>query len=226
MAVPASLFFTGSLYKVGGIAFDLLLSEDHALVSSVSERAIESGAPITDHIQKQLREGNLVGMVSNYSLSQYIPEFSLLMQARLALGQSLKAKDLDGMGPPENRAMDTYQMFKALWENAEPVTISTTLETYENVVVTEISTSRDGDTGDMLQFSVKFRQVRIVTLEQVVMETSVKPTPPGKAATPKKDKAAKQASPKKDQGREVAEPVPAPWEGDSATGGFNLSTTL
>ena len=217
MSIPASLFFTNSLYKVGGIAFDLLLSEDHSLSSTVSERSIENGSVISDHVQKQLREGSLTGLVSNYSVNQYIPELPLALQAKIATRRKVSAADVEIADRPTNRALDAYQLFKMLWENAEPVTISTTMETYENVVVTEISTGRNGDTGDALEFSVRFRQVRIVTLEQAIIETAIRPNKPGTSSTAKKDRAAKQASTKQDQGRGTTTTIQAPWETEGAT---------
>lgn len=151
-AVPASLFYQrfDKPYAVGDITLDLILSESHALSSTVSEHPVEGGAIISDHIQQNLRIGKLVGLVSNFSLR-------------------------GGGDGKKNRAADAWTLFKNLWARRELVTIVTVLELYENVAVTNISTERSSSTGDALQFDVTFQQVRQPKLQEVTLSATVQP---------------------------------------------------
>ena len=196
--IPASVFYAKDGFSVGEFSVDLILSEHHALVSTVSLHPVEEGAAIADHIRQELRGGSLNALVSNHSLnlsgdysvaeagdSQKMPNYGTSTRTRTA-----------------NPAKDMWENLKALWENREPVTIVTTLEVYENVVITHAATSRAEDSGEALEFEIQFTQIRTVKLQEVQITASVAPL------TMKTD-TDKKAAVKKNKGKEVAKPVPA-----------------
>lgn len=152
-ALPVSLFYRrfDKPYAVGDIKLDLILTESHALSSTVSEHPVEEGANISDHIQQNLRVGKLTGLVSNFSIGE------------------------NGGDGKTNRAADAWTLFKNLWKRCELVTIVTTLEVYENVAVTNVSTERSSASGDALQFDVTFQEVRQPELQEVTLSATVQP---------------------------------------------------
>lgn len=149
--IPASLFFRPDGYSLAEITFDLVLEESHSLQSEISTHPLENGAVIADHVRNKLREGKFTAMVSNYSLASSVGFLS------------------------ENRAADAWEQMKTLWETREPVTITTVLEVYDNVIITEISTERTGDSGESLSFQISFSQIRQVSLSQVTIEAATNP---------------------------------------------------
>ncbi len=151
--VPVSLFYRmyDKPYAVGDIQLDLILSESHSLTSTVSEHPVEEGATISDHIQQNLRVGKLTGLVSNFSIQT------------------------GGGDGATNRAMNAWTLFHNLWKRRELVTIVTTLEVYENVAVTNVSTERSSTSGDALQFEVSFQEVRQPKLQEVTLAATVQP---------------------------------------------------
>lgn len=147
--IPVSLFFKNNRkYGVGSITFDLILSENHNFNSSVSTHPIEDGADIGDHIENELESGTLNALVSNYSLST---------------GTIVS-----------NRAQDTMEALITLWKDKTPVTITTVLRVYTDVVITSMPFMREASQGDSLPISVSFKKVEIVTLQQVLLELSIK----------------------------------------------------
>lgn len=147
--LPASLFFKNNRkYGVGSITFDLVLSENHNFNSVVTEHPIEDGSEITDHIENELENGTLNGLISNFSLT---------------------AGDVT-----TNRAQDVFEAMVALWNEKTPVTITTVLRVYENVVITSMPFMRDASQGDSLPISISFKKIRIVKLQEVVLELAVK----------------------------------------------------
>jgi len=56
-----------------------------------------------------------------------------------------------------------------------PVVISTSLEKYQDVVVTKVSTDRSASTGDSLRFQVEFQEIKFVTLAEIVVESATRP---------------------------------------------------
>ena len=149
MAVPISLFFKGNRkYGVGNITFDLVKSESHSYRSNITDHKIEDGSIISDHIENELENGTLNGLISNYSLS--IGEITT------------------------NRAQDTFEALVELWKKKSPVTIVTVLKVYNDVVISSMPFMRDTSQGESLPISVSFRKLNIVKLQEVTLELSVK----------------------------------------------------
>lgn len=206
------LFFKEEGYFVGSVVFDLLLSEDHALESEVTQHPVENGATVSDHIRNLPRKGSLTGFVTNHPLNQnyQLPASFLEKLAPSSTVQSYvqgilgnyglrkpigpTAADYDALQRPANRAATVWELFKALWASRQPVTISTGLEKYRDVVVTKVSTRRNSSTGDALEFDVEFQEIQFVTLTEVAITTTTKPLDLKNATN-------RQASPKASKGK-------------------------
>jgi hypothetical protein len=150
MAIAAvSLFFRGNRqYGVGNIKFDLELEESHNFTSRVSVHNVEDGSVISDHIQNDLENGTLTGLVSNYSLNTYTLS--------------------------SNRAQDVFDAFVALWEERTLVEIVTVLKVYTDVAVTSIPISKDSEDGESVTVQVSFQKVKVVKLQEVQLDLSIK----------------------------------------------------
>lgn len=149
MAVPVSLFFKGNRkYGVGKITFDLIKSETHNYRSNITDHKIEDGSTISDHIENELENGTVNGLISNYSLR--IGEITT------------------------NRAQDTFEALVELWKKKTTVTIVTVLKVYNDVVISAMPFMRDTSQGESLPISVSFRKLNIVTLQEITLELSVK----------------------------------------------------
>ena len=75
----------------------------------------------------------------------------------------------------ENRAKQAWVDLKAVMDAKQPVTIVTSLEVYDNVAITNISTERNGDSGDALEIKVSFRQILTVLLMEHEVTAQVQP---------------------------------------------------
>ena len=149
MSIPVNLFFKGNRrYGVGQITFDLILSEQHEMNADVTEHSVEDGSTISDHIENQLETGSLTGLITNYTI--FLP---LLIT---------------------NRAQDNFDAFVSLHEERTLVEITTVLKVYEDMAITNISISRDEETGESLQANISFKKVKTVKLQEVEVEVSVK----------------------------------------------------
>lgn len=146
---PIKLFFLDNrTYSVGRISFDLLLTESHNMSNEITEFDIEDGSTISDHIKKNLDNGSLSGLISNFSLNIF--------------------------GAVTNRAQSAYNEMIRIMEEELPVTIVTVLRVYENVGITNIDVARSADTGEALILDVSFKQMNIVKLKTVQIDLDVK----------------------------------------------------
>lgn len=163
------LFYRKDGYSVGSVQLDLILDEQHSKDAMVTENPLQDGRAISDGIYLELREGTLTGLVSNHSLKHAQTPDEQNRTAQYLLEQS-KSVTL------ENRARQAWEDLKAVMDAKQTVTIVTALEVYENVAITHIETTRDGDTGDALAIQIGFRQVQTVQLREDKVSAQVQPS--------------------------------------------------
>lgn len=161
------LFYRKDGYFVGDVELDLILSENHSKSARVTENPLQDGRAISDGIFQELRDGTLTGLVSNHSVKHSTPPDE--QDAETLLDEAENAT-------LENRALNAWRDLKDIMEAGETVTIVTALEVYENVAITNIATSRDGDSGDALEIQISFRQVQTVQLMEDKVSAQVQPS--------------------------------------------------
>lgn len=95
----------------------------------------------------------------------------------LALSPTLEdvKAGLSNVLAPANRAKDAWELFKKLWTDEAQVDIMTGLEPYKAMVVTDVSTLRNSETGESLEFDVQFTEVRIVSTRRTSISAKVTP---------------------------------------------------
>ena len=164
------LFYPKEGYKVGSVELDLILDEDHSKSAQVTENPLQDGRAISDGIFLELQEGSLTGLVTNHSVK--IAE-ERAKQLELQDSETLMAEAENYQ--LENRAKQAWIDLKAVMDAKQPVTIVTSLEVYDNVAITNISTERNGDSGDALEIKVSFRQILTVSLMEHEVTAQVQP---------------------------------------------------
>lgn len=150
--VPASFWFKGvRTYGVdaltGSVGFDLVLAENHNYDSEVTSHPVEIGGEISDHIQNELKKGDITALISNYSINTPFA-FS-------------------------NRAEDVFKALVSFWEQKTLLTMTTILNVYNNVAITNMPITLDEDSGDSMTFQISFREVKVVTLQEISIEATI-----------------------------------------------------
>ena len=164
------LFYPKEGYKVGSVEIDLILDEEHSKSAQVTENPLQDGRAISDGIFLELQEGSLTGLVTNHSVK--LAE-KRAKQLELQDSETLMAEAENYQ--LENRARQAWIDLKAVMDAKQPVTIVTSLEVYDNVAITNISTERNGDSGDALEIKVLFRQILTVSLMEHEVTAQVQP---------------------------------------------------
>lgn len=164
------LFYPKEGYKVGSVELDLILDEDHSKSAQVTENPLQDGRAISDGIFLELQQGSLTGLVTNHSVKRAEERAK---QLELQDSETLMAEAENYQ--LENRAKQAWVDLKAVMDAKQPVTIVTSLEVYDNVAITNISTERNGDSGDALEIKVSFRQILTVSLMEHEVTAQVQP---------------------------------------------------
>lgn len=166
--VPVSLFYRADGWSVGEISLDLILTETHSLNAVVTQHPVQDGSTISDHITILPRSGTMRVLVSNFSLSTAEGDARADWDEIYDQGEAAQ-KSLP------NRAEDAWKKLKDLVKTRELVKVVTSLEVYEDVALTRVETTRDGDTGDALEIDIDYEQVTKVKLKETKVTVQVQP---------------------------------------------------
>jgi len=131
---------------LASIDLDVTIDEGHEWGNDITSSPVESGAPITDHIQPLNDKLSITGMVSNASLSDAV----------------LQAMDVD-----TDRVQTTFDALRQIKEDRTLVTVYTRYQVYTDMAIGRITIPRSNQVGEAIQFSVEFQKVRIVDTQTV-----------------------------------------------------------
>lgn len=144
-----------TLAMIDSLIIDCLISDNHGHESEVSEYPVESGDTISDHIRNKPVTVEVECIVSNTPLrSSPQPVPSIL---RNGVSNALAAAAA-GVPPAD----DAYAQLMRIREARKPVSIRTSIKTYENMALKMLSIPRTSATGDCLRFNATFVQIKIV----------------------------------------------------------------
>lgn len=130
------------MISIDGYILDLVEKEDHTLESVITDYAVESGSPMTDHIRPKPRPLVLTNaVVSNTPTGAIATDSS--RQGRTRFG------------------MDAYRFLEQLYENPRAVVVVTDLKRYESMALEKVSIIRDAKSAGGLIFTATFRQITI-----------------------------------------------------------------
>ena len=131
------------------------LEEVHHSTLEVTEHPVQTGAAITDHSYNRPAEIVLKCAWSNSSLS------GLLAGATDRQTINLK-KMLSGAISDQTYVSGIYTQLLALKEARMPISISTSLKLYQNMLITAIQVTRDVKTYQALMCSITCKEVILV----------------------------------------------------------------
>ena len=175
MATPVlTLLYQPFNAIIDALVLDASVKEEHLAEVEVTDHPVEQGAAVSDHARPKPEELTIEGLVSNTPLN--------FIQARRSVTSegftwTTSAQTNAIRGNPGN-AEAAYVTLRAMRDAPRLLTIITALRSYDNMVMTSLKIPRDKDTGDVLKFTAKFKQVRIVTNAVTVVATKVKKAKP------------------------------------------------
>ncbi len=151
----------------GLLIFDAVTQEEHGGESLITSHPVETGADVTDHSRPQPRTVSLVGVVSNR------PIVPLYVQ-----------------GLYTTRAEDAHLTVEGWRQTGTLLTLSTSLETYENMMIRSVSVPRSSSMGNVVQMAIDFQEIFTASTELVAAPvTTTTRAQPRKATATKPKKA-------------------------------------
>jgi hypothetical protein len=157
------------------LQFDCVTSETHEGVSELTEHAVETGAPISDHKREKPRRLTIECLVTNTPLgapppsglsgasqitAEIQPEPETTESGQSAPGQRARANVLI-FSAPFDRMTEVFETLDRLRVEATFVTITTRVKTYDALQIVSVTSPREPGDGDSIRFSIECSEVRI-----------------------------------------------------------------
>lgn len=162
------------------LQFDCVTSETHEGISELTEHAVETGAPISDHKRTKPRRLTIEALVTNTPLDAPPPSggdgsaATITAQVRAEIeveqseggGQNARA-NVVVFSSPFDRIVDVVNALDALRVGDQFVTIETRIRTYENMQIVSVTSPRESADGDSIRFAIEAVEVRIAETRTV-----------------------------------------------------------
>jgi hypothetical protein len=176
------------LDSVWELAFDATLSEQGEFQNRITSYPVESGSNISDHVIHEPEEVTLEGLVSKASLNYLgiaapnISQGTVLAPERSSdpvFYAYLKLLEFAGFSYPVS--LPDGQIIEAP-KTLPLVDILTEFRFYTGMALQRLSVPRKAETGDALVFTVSFKKVRQVSVQEVTQNIASGDTAPAGAA--------------------------------------------
>ncbi len=169
MANRAVIMSKPRLVKIADtITVDSCLDESHNMHNTVTDHPVEQGFNVSDHCRPDPERVTLRCFVSNTPLST---EQKTRAVSEGALRFETTAQEAVAIGAVDGRGDQTYRKLKKLRDEGTLCKLATTLKTYqasatEGMIIEDITIPRTAQNYDGLEFTVVFKQIRIVRNKQ------------------------------------------------------------
>lgn len=130
-----------TLVSINGYYLDVILSETHTFENEVTEYPVESGAMITDNVRPKPVVITMECLVSDTPIGTVA---------------TLRSKDSPATA-------DAYALLLKIRDDREPVPIVTTLQSYDSMVLKNVTIPRSSGRGAELRFTATFQEIQIVS---------------------------------------------------------------
>lgn len=128
----------------GRFMADFVFSTEHKMNLKATQHPVQNGASITDHSIMEPDEVILeIGMSDTVT------------------------------GAETNHSVNAFQLIRAIMQKREPLTLTTRLNTYRDMLITSISAPDDVNTMFALKASIYLQQIKITTVATVSVQQTV-----------------------------------------------------
>lgn len=214
MAVQATVLLSYVMpdNTAGSIWIDASVSEQHGAQAQVTEHQVESGENLADYIRPMPQKLSLQAHVTNTPITAKTPSLEWTGASPNIIGavtggsvatQTGQAPSTPsfGSGIPRqsmfksltfdnsvNRPQLVYEAFVSAVQAGAIWSIFTSLSTYTNMALTNVSAPRDAASGNAIQFQLDFQQIRVVDSQEVsALPKSIQKVHKGKQAAKEAD---------------------------------------
>lgn len=146
----------------------------HEHTAETTDRVIDAGATVTDHVRLNPDTMTLEGVVTNSPLRAMAPT-----RDRVVSTQSIKLPDGTGVSVARwdatfDRVRQTDELFQQLMESRALLKITTGLRVMENLILTRYAPKKDESTGNSLAVVLEVKHLRFATTQRATVTPVVR----------------------------------------------------
>lgn len=151
------------------LEFDAVTRETHDASATLTEKAVESGAPITDHKIRNQRAISIEAIVSNTPIGAPPPSGLGPSPVSVQAGKSERGAGANVriFSAAFDRMTDVHATLDMLANEPIPVTITTRTRVYEAAQILRATVPRTPDDGDSLTITIDIREIRVAESRRV-----------------------------------------------------------
>lgn len=138
------------------LTIDVAVTEGHDFANDITAHPVEKGAAVTDHCRPQ---PDKVSYGEAWVTNHPFPAPGAAQTTRKINGISLRTTS---PATTENLANKAYRLLLKWRNTGRLLTVVTSLDKFENMMIESLSIPRDKTTSEALKFSLAFKKVRIV----------------------------------------------------------------
>lgn len=158
------------------LKIDATRAEEHSFKAKATQHEVEDGANISDHVIKTGRIVIIDGIISDDPISIAAAAIGNLagitgslvggLGGAVATGAISKiGSELIANGSKPSK--DAVDILEYIYEESIPLMITTSIKTYTNMIMENLSIPRNSRNANALEFKATFKEVRIVESEVV-----------------------------------------------------------
>lgn len=174
------------------LEFDCVTTETHEATSVLTEHAVESGAPVSDHKRANPDRISIEAVVTNTPLDAPPPSGFASSNVTVRVTRNSNASVIE-FSEQFDRVQDVIDTLDRLRLEAIPITLSTRWRTYEHVQIVSVVRPREYTDGDSARFSIDLVSVRTAFAQEIDA-----PLPREPRGNPRRDRGSR-------EGEEVAD---------------------
>lgn len=158
---------------------DATISEGHGLSAQATKHGIEDGSEISDHIIKQPRTFTLAGVISDDpidlaevavgNLSGIVGGIFAGIAGAALTGVTAKIGSSLVANTDKKPTKSAFEALENIYESDMPVSITTGLRDYNNMVMEKLDIPREPGRSNELRFRASFSQIQVVTSEVITV---------------------------------------------------------
>ncbi len=149
-----SIFYPDSKASLGELIVDAFIKESHTLSAEITEHPIENGSIMADHIIYKPFSLSIDGIISNTPMN---------MVGLTAFDSAMRFFE----GDSNDIVTQSFEIIEDLFAKRTPLSISTSLKTYHNMVLENLTLERGDFYNDSLHFTCTAKQIAIAHQERI-----------------------------------------------------------
>lgn len=132
----------------GAVQLDASIEEQHNVSNAITQFPIEEGVDITDHVRKQPDRVTIRGIVTDH------PIYGVQGLGQGAITPTLQT----------GRSLDAYQKVLTMVEEAQLISVVTSLRQYANMIIEAFEVPRDSKRGYAVEMTLQLRELKTASV--------------------------------------------------------------